>query len=233
MKCSQDILYKFSLEHFTFINQIFGDATVRQTITNLFKNNKYAFDVENVENVETENLFEHGFHHILVAKTSKSKKNTGKIPETLYCSVDFGHQDLLTNKNDTLCQSYTLLQYLEHPVDDIFNNKTLSNKQKMMLTQREMIQMYSNLIRDKRFIREFRTIDFFNTADTDGYKMFRNYSKNNKDGEPVALNLHSDAILGKIEKVLKKWNDYGYIYFIGTGKCKKNEQIDSLDEVLE
>ena len=84
-KCSQDLLDAFSLEHFTFINQIFGDATVRQIIAELFENPRYEFGVEVVDN----SAFDHGFHHILISKPIRSSAKRAKtIPGTLYCSVE-------------------------------------------------------------------------------------------------------------------------------------------------
>lgn len=213
MECTQALIDNYSLEHYTFINQIFGDATVREIICDIFTNNKnkhYRFFVEEVNN----DLFERGFHHILVNDNN----------ETLYCSVDSGHQNLNKNVNDTLCQSYSLLKFLGKQLDEIFDNKSLKPKQKYMLIHKEMINMYREIISNKKFIREFNTIDFVNTFEEDGVtKSFRDYTKPNNN----ELNLDSKVILQKIKEVLDKWEKYGYWYFIGTGKCN-NKKIEPL-----
>ena len=82
-------LHKFSRDHYNYINQIFGDVGVRTFIQDLFPN-QYRFSVE--ENKA------HGFHHTL-------RDSTGKL---VYCSKTCKDQ---VSRNDTLCQSYTLLRY--------------------------------------------------------------------------------------------------------------------------
>ena len=39
--CTDALLESFSKEHFTYINQIFGDQTIRQIISEVFPNKKY------------------------------------------------------------------------------------------------------------------------------------------------------------------------------------------------
>jgi hypothetical protein len=215
MECTQELLNNYSYEHFTFINQIFGDATVREIITKIFRNNKYAFYVEVVPE---HGDFDEGFHHILV-----NKKNH---EETLYCSVDRKHQFLKKNVNDTFCQSYTLLKYLNRPLDEIYDDKSLKSNEKMYMVHREMIKMYRHILSNKRFIKEFNSIDFVNTFNEDGRtKTFRNFTRK---GHP-ALNMTSEKILVKIEDTLKKWETYGYWHYIGTGKCHKGRLIYPLD----
>ena len=70
--------------------------TVREIISEVFPSKKYEFDFE-----ETGAEFENSFHHIL-----KNKKT-----DEVVCSVNMGYQNISINKNDTLCQSYSLLNY--------------------------------------------------------------------------------------------------------------------------
>lgn len=228
MNCSQEQLNEFSLEHFTFINQIFGDGTVRLIISEVFNNENYEFSVEDVV---SEELFEHGFHHILIDKNTK---------KTSYCSVDKSHQNMKINKNDTLCQSYTLLKYLGKPLDDIFANKKLNRTEKTLLVHDKMIKMYSEIISNEEFIEEFNKVNFYGSVDSSGKKMFRNYSKTyEKDskkyqkGEPVALNLYNHQIIEQIKDVLQKWHNYGYFYFIGTGKCNGKKIVPLNEKINE
>lgn len=100
--CTNAKLKIFSFEHLTYINQFFGDLSVRQIIDEVYKKKKYAFGVE-----ETGDEFEHSHHHFVINKRSKQ----------VVCSVNQGDQDLNINKNDTLCQSYSLLTYFGIPIN--------------------------------------------------------------------------------------------------------------------
>lgn len=221
MECTQELLDKYSLEHYTFINQIFGDATVREIIEKIFRNKKNKNYKFFPEEVPEHGLFERGYHHILV-----NKKN---ISETLYCSVTSRHQVPHKNIHDTLCQTYSMMKYLDKPLDEIFDDESLKLRKKMFKIHYEMIKMYRELIENKRFIKEFNTIDFINTFEDDGRtKTFRNFTRK---GNP-ALNLSSEKILENIKKLLDKWEMYGYWHFIGTGKCHKNRLIPKLENQI-
>ena len=58
-------LEKFSKEHFTFINQVFGDQIVREVIAQVFPNEKYQFEIEEYETS----------HHHLLYDIKKKKNN--------------------------------------------------------------------------------------------------------------------------------------------------------------
>ena len=83
MQCTDKLLDEYSLEHFTYINQIFGDETVRSIIAEIYKNKQYTFFAEYIQESE---LFEAGFHHVL--------KNKKKPNEIVYCSVEAKHQEI-------------------------------------------------------------------------------------------------------------------------------------------
>ena len=60
-KCTNKKLDEFSYEHFTYINQIFGDETVREIISENFENDEYSFEVEDADSDDSEK----GDHHFL------------------------------------------------------------------------------------------------------------------------------------------------------------------------
>ena len=131
--CNKINLELFSQEHYTYINQIFGDKTIREIIKEMYAPRDWDFVVEDA----TEE-FEYSNHHVLVKK--------GKNGEfTKWCSVDEGLQNTNINKNDTLCQSYTLLKYLNKPIE-----------KNMKKRQMEMIKMYKNIIKRDYFKDELR-----------------------------------------------------------------------------
>lgn len=100
--CPKLKMWEFPAKHYTYINQIMGDATIRQCIAETFPNPKLNM----VSEYQTEGEFANTHHHIIT--TTPTKQNP--TPSTI-CSVEKGYQDLSQNTNDTLCQSYALLTY--------------------------------------------------------------------------------------------------------------------------
>ena len=183
--CSNEKLEKFSKEHFTYINQIFGDQTLREIISEIKPNNEVEFSLE-----ETGEDFEHSMHHILINKKSKAH----------ICSVDSGYQNLLINKNDTLCQSYSLLTYFKKPINPDQKKRQL-----------DMIAMYKKLLSNKKFVAELNTI----ITNKDNRHLWIDYTSHKKK----YVVMTTSNILQKINDVLTEWKNYGYWYFIGEGKC--------------
>ena len=125
MECSQEKLEIFGLEHYTYINQIFGDISVREIISEVFpSSSKYKFKA-----LVGEGAFEGSYHHVL----KRGKKTI--------CSVDAGHQNIDIDVNDTLCQSYSLLSY--------FNIEIPSDKKEKQIA---MVKMYRTMLNNSKFI---------------------------------------------------------------------------------
>jgi hypothetical protein len=134
--CTNEILQKFGLEHYTYINQFFGDLTVRNMIQEVYPSKTYT-----MEAIPAGSEFDSGEHHIL-------KKRKG-----LWCSVDTARiQDPRIHKNDTLCQSYTLLEYLDKPIAKGLSVE--SQKERQM----EMISLYREILSKKELLKKFLTI---------------------------------------------------------------------------
>ena len=62
--CSQEKLQQFGLQHYTYINQFFGDATVRAMIEEVYPNEIYKM----TEAIPAGSEFDSGEHHILKKK---------------------------------------------------------------------------------------------------------------------------------------------------------------------
>lgn len=199
--CTNEALRRFGKAHYTFINQVFGDLTVRADIETLYPNATLTFSV-----VPAGDGFEaQSMHHVLTV-LDKNKNKLGT-----WCSVDScdasgsRHQDTNRDTNDTLCQSYTLLRYL-YPHRPIPRNR--------VRLQRAMVAMYRRLLRDPAFLAKFETID---PKDWTDYRA-------DLPSSHGALNMTSEQIIAKIHEVLSAWESYGYHYYIGNGTVRKQNK---------
>lgn len=214
--CSKLNLELFSREHYTYINQIFGDAAIREVIKEMYAPRDWDFAVEDA-NAD----FEYSNHHIL-----EKKGTNGKTVK--WCSVGEEFQNILINKNDTLCQSYTLLKYLNKPIAT-----------SMKTRQMEMIKMYRNIIKRDYFKDELRGIVEIMKRKINKTNKLNRTNKTNSTNKTNKLNstnnpalwkdytntpetyLYKDfnTIYAELHSVLDKWEKYGYKHFIKDGMC--------------
>ena len=200
-KCTEDALKLFGKDHYTYINQIFGDLTVRQIIKEIYAPRDWNF----VAIPQTEGRFRGSYHHVL-----EKKGKNGEIIQ--WCSVDEEFQ-VDINENDTLCQSYTLLKYLNKPID-----------KNMKKRQMEMVKMYRNILKRDDFKKELRGM-----IEIMKKKIKKIKRKNNPtlwkdytyDKPEPYLNKDFDVLYAEIQSVLEKWEKYGYLYYIKDGTCPK------------
>lgn len=180
----------FSRAHMTYINQIFGDITVRQIIQELYPRQGVRLLVEHT--------CLHTNHHVL-------ELNGKRV-----CSVELGYQDPNTDSNDTLCQSYTLMSYLEEAFDT--TPSRLATEQQKYMKQLCMINMYRNILKNRAFRSAFSNEII--------------YEENNYLWEDTVNHNHTvylikklkkgTRIINNIKKVLDAWEAFGWRYFIGT-----------------
>lgn len=216
-KCTADKLEAFSDDHCTYINQFFGDITVRDIIHEIYPSqHKYDFAVEPTD--------DDGQHHFL-------QHGTRKI-----CSVDLGIQTMGTiysnkqDKNDNLCQSYSLLLFMDQPVPKVESTDTLEEELfKKKSRQMQMIRMYRDILKKEEFNRELNEV-------TRGMqRLMKKYPREklpaeHENGvwmdytrEPIKEGVHPYMNLKKlmvnVRKTLDDWEDFGYWYFIRKGTC--------------
>lgn len=197
--CSKEKLEIFSKKHYTYINQIFGDATVREIIEENYPT-KYVFNVE-----ETGADFEFSYHHTV--KT--------KLRNRVLCSVEKGHQKLHKNFNDTLCQSYSLMNY--------FGIKIATEKKRKQMA---MIKMYRDLLNGN--LNKFKGVDFKKIIideilnDKRNKRLWRNFVT-----DKGFINMTPSIFFSNIEETLNEWESYGYWFFIGKGECPKHSTYSS------
>ena len=200
--CSAEKLLAFSKKHYTYINQIFGDAGVRQIIEEEYPTT-WEFKV-----AKAGPEFGNSFHH-----TVRDREQ----PDLFICSGEDGVQDLNKNVNDTLCQSYSLMNFFEIPIQ--LSEKKGKLKQIYHETnQRAMVKMYRDLLNGN--IENYEGIDFKEIltneilSDKRNKKLWRNFVTGKGN-----INMDPEVLFKNIEDVLDEWEDYGYWFFIGKGEC--------------
>ena len=187
--CTERKLINFSKKHYTYINQIFGDISVREIIKEIYPNDKFNFVVLKA-NVR-DNFENHSLHHVL--EYVKSGRHL--------CSVRQKHQDLTKNLNDTLCQSYSLMNYFEIKISRVRRKK-----------QEDMVRMYKTLLNNDDFVKKLNDDILTNKKNKNIWVDYSNPTQ--------YLDMNVNNLVKNINTVLDNWNDYGYNYFIGDGDCK-------------
>lgn len=206
---SSDKLTKFSNMHFTYINQIFGDRTVREDIYDSFGGDLKPYTFKVIRSPE----FEGSFHHMLKMK----KKQKGKIVNL--CSALLGYQDIDVNVNDTLCQTYSLMIFMGKLAPDELSQEKIDSIDRKEL-QHNMVDMYYEIMENKMFMEKLKEII---TNPLNG-RLWADYTKTeyvikgkkNCEMNPNLL-MDYDTIVANIRKTLEQWKEYGYWHFIGDG----------------
>ena len=197
-----DSLNKFSNDNYTYINQIFGDESVRKKIMKLYKHQTYKLFAIPPSGVGE---FADSDHHVI---------NVNRKINPQICSVKMGIQNMSVNINDTLCQSYSLLLYLREFPE--FSHLSITRGDSIG-NQMNMIQMYRILLQDSRFTDFLK--DYISTYDV----TWINYTL---ESEPLLKPLYSGVkspkLIQKLNQVLDEWQDYGYNFFIGDPKTEYN-----------
>jgi len=200
LPCTNTNLETFSRAHYSYINQIFGDITVRDIIQEVYKKSgKLVTESSGPE-------FENSYHHVF---TVKEKKKNIKI-----CSANLGYQDIGVDINDTLCQSYSLMNYLGYK----FNKKasTEASIEEKKAKQMVMIKMYRDIINNPEFLKVLlkeiivagnKDLWTDSTDPTTDVKIIKRHLKN------------KSGLINKIRFVLDAWENYGWHFFIGKGTC--------------
>lgn len=191
-------LVEFSNHFQTYINQVFGDETVREEVQKIMKP-RSQWEIRGAMLPDT-NAFASGDdskHHILRKKANK---------DVIWCSVTVEeYQNTNINKNDTLCQSYTLLK-LSGKLD---NYEALpENEENHIAIQKEMIKLYRRIINDKKFARLIdKDLEYVNTPTP-----WIDYTKINNS---YLKQFTGEEMIKKIRKTLDMWEKYGHLFLVG------------------
>jgi hypothetical protein len=200
--CSAGKLLDFSKKHYTYINQIFGDATVRQIIEEEYPTT-WEFKV-----AKAGPEFGNSFHH-----TVRDREQ----PDLFVCSGVDGVQDLHKNVNDTLCQSYSLMNYFEIPIQ-LSEEKGTLKKIYHETNQKAMAQMYRDILNGT--LENYEGVDFKEILTNEILSVKRNNKlwRNFVTGRGH-VNMKPEVLFKNIEDTLDEWEEFGYWFFIGKGEC--------------
>jgi hypothetical protein len=203
LPCTDEKLAVFSRAHYCYINQIFGDRSVRKIIQTIMHKEGFRGRLL-VKKGEAE--FANSEHHIF---------RPGRSKNTQLCSVQNGYQNLNVNVNDTLCQSYSLMNYLQIPFDKT-PSKFATPVQKHD-KQMAMIDMYRMLLKNKELVKEIGK----EILHTENNKLWIDDVNHEKPFFIIEKYKTMPKIVKNIQRVLDVWELYGWRYFIETGMCKK------------
>ena len=199
-------LREFGLRHYYYINQIFGDLTLREIIQEEFTSPEhFTLDTE-----QTGAEFEHSFHHFCGGKSGRK-----------WCSVDAGIQNILVHPHDTLCQSYSVMKYMGNIPKDTPLSENL---------QKQMVDMWRTLLNNKKIQEHIvhASQQYKNYPELQRLAKINNLKAIGKE-KAIAKRLkqagidpylfqnitpRSKDLINKIQDVLNEWEDYGWYWFM-------------------
>ena len=207
-----------------YINQIFGDQSVRSVIYSIFGNKEhnknYRFGLVEFNSGDNEWEKANEDHSVPKRKASYYDDIVDKVKiddsddnhHVLYDIVKekyidsintegFKYQDQERDSEDSLCQSYSLMKFFNKRM-----NKDPIKKQK------QMIVFYRALLKNKHFIQKIKEEIFYK-------KPFDQEVWEDEDENiiPTQKDKDFDKLKKKILYTLDNWEDYGYWYFIKNG----------------
>jgi len=241
-KSDKKMLDDFSHLFVTYINQIFGDRTLRTIIYEEFGKKSYNKDLrfglvafhrhedpsdEWVEANEKDSVPKKeasyyddkkdqvtledsdNNHHVLY-----DVKNKRYIDSVNTEGMKYQHQE--RDENDSLCQSYTLMFFLDFEMDNDPIQK-----------QMQIIGMYEWLLKQKNFLNKVRK-EMFYKKDQDNEHWI------DEEGNilPTQNKIVFQYLIHRIKDTLVLWEKYGYWHFIEKGN-KMNVKYDIEDYGLE
>ncbi len=220
---------------YIYINQIFGDEYLRnQVIKNIGilwegEEIKPPEDIE-IADAEVEGDQFDGGHHLYI----KSSAN----PDQRMCSVDDRYQITTINRNDTLCQSYSLLtaygllhdRHKPYPKtrknqktqkqEDIDYSKqqsqSIARMKSHIMIQKDMIKMYRKIVNHPKFMKILG--DTIEKRRKNGVRWIKEInSKGHILYEDWEFNrgLAHKIISIEMENTLNSWDEHGYMWFVG------------------
>ena len=214
-------LKAFSIRHYDYINQLLGDLTLRAVIEEEFKSpGGWTLEVE-----PSGPGFEGSFHHYCTKGSTK------------WCSVDEGIQVLRIHPHDTLCQSYSMMQYMGN-MEDTDKKLTKGLQERMVVMWRGILanrkvqeQIIFSISQAGTFVREDTAVSLEKWERKDLQALAKKHGvRANEKSSKIIANLkrkgvakqgylmqhvtpRSKGIIKKINTVLDEWAEYGWKWY--------------------
>lgn len=230
-------LNDFSHLFVTYINQIFGDRTVRTLIYELYGNKSYnknwkfglvAFHrhedpSDEWEEANTKNsvplsdasYYDDEVDQVVMEDSDDNHHVLYDIKNKMYIdSVNTEgkkYQNQARDENDSLCQSYTLMFFFDFELDKDPIQK-----------QMQIIGMYEWLLGQSKFLKLFESELFFSKPSRE-----ERWVDENEHILPTQNKTDFKYLIHRIKDTLKLWEDYGYWHFIGKGNKKVKYNINN------
>jgi hypothetical protein len=224
--CNNDNLIIFGRAHMSYINQIFGDETIRDIIQEIFPMGGKLVIEPADEN------FEYSVHHVYYGDdaeepmhelTEEEQAARGEdFATTRICSVMNDYQDIEVDINDTLCQTYSLMAFLQIEFDS--TPSKIATRAQKYTKHMAMIKMYRDILDYPDFRRQLASI----VKDSKNKKLWKDTVD---EAHPFFINQRLktvDRVISNIKRVLTIWEDYGWQYFVEQGTCPKEKQDGGL-----
>lgn len=188
-----DKLLRFGQRHFNYVNQMLGDKSTREIITEEFPN---ASDWT----LETSVDDHYGAHHFC------TRPEKGRRRKLKWCSVDEGIQCINENPTDVLCQSYSVLYYMGR----IKGARGLTKE-----LQISMVKMWRDILKKKPVVDHIMYASRLGTSKKEIKKGVAPVWKDHTKGSPKPVGFkRGKASVRELRKVLKEWEEYGWRYFM-------------------
>ena len=205
-ECSDINLEEFSQLHYAYINQIFGDDAVRELIKETWPR-AGRLEYEAVGPADGFVVDATSIHHVYYPTQNT---NEGKV-----CSATKGYQDIGRDKNDTLCQTYSLMSYLG--VDFDKTHSRIASIEQKHSKHLSMINMYRNILSEPIFIKALNDQIITNKKNAKIWSFPVN--KDDRWFFIIKSFKTTPAIIAHIQLILNIWEKYGWQYFVGKGRC--------------
>jgi len=217
--CNNDNLIIFSRAHMSYINQIFGDETIREIIQEVFAvPGKLVIEPVGEE-------FEFSVHHVYYADENEEPDSElteeelaargDEFASTKICSITYGYQDITVDINDTLCQTYSLMALLDVSFDETPSAE--ATRAQKFTKHQAMINMYRDII-------DFAPFKYKLAAIMKNSKNKKIWVDTVDEDHPFFINQRYktvDKLIETMKRVLAIWESYGWQYFVEQGKCEK------------
>jgi len=205
-RITKDTLNLFGLDHYNYINQVFGDEEVRKIIHKLYKTSKnkdLVFEHGPVSEGDGFIVSDDSIHHYLRNTKTKEKICSATAPTQKELV-----QNTIRDTNDTLCQSYSIMTYLGIPIE--------THHTQLKKRQQKMVDMYKRILANEKFEPELITI-IKNRIKGPKKKpplWKEHYDAGDDDWKQFDVNTPEEFI-AHINKTLDDWKSFGFAYFIG------------------